>query len=276
MARPKSTTYYQTEIPDISISFDPTAFDAAVRSHGVKLEHWQAMRCPIGMTDLDDNQRSHPDHSGCSNGFLYTRIGNITSLFTSNSTKQEQKDLGLVDGSSVVATFPRGYDDCDSSFYPAQFDRFYLAEESIVVPTWQLTQTSPSGIDRLNFPIVKVEKIIDSRGVEYKQGDDFSICNGSIKWIPGRHRPTYDLETSKPGIYSIRYLYRPYYYCGTMLHEIRVAQIDSPINSDRSLVRMPQSATLHREWCFRNEANDTQARNPQSPRQEPHVNDGGF
>ena len=52
----------------ISVSFDPDAFDDALRAQGVQYVHWRAMRCPVGLTDRYSERRVHDDHSGCSNG----------------------------------------------------------------------------------------------------------------------------------------------------------------------------------------------------------------
>ena len=38
-----------TEIDPHQISFDVEAFDLAIRSQGVRLQHFQATRCPVGM-----------------------------------------------------------------------------------------------------------------------------------------------------------------------------------------------------------------------------------
>jgi hypothetical protein len=271
------------DLREVQVAFDAEAFDAAVRSHGVQLVHYIALRCPVGMTDLDDNRRPHDDHAGCSNGFLYTKAGCIKSLLIGNQNKQDLRDIGFVDGASFQATFPRTYEDgCD--FYLAPFDRFYLNEESITVPTWQLIRCNESGTERLAFPAVKVESFVDNRGDSYKEGEDFSLSNGQLSWLPNGRRPISDLETGRGAICSIRYRYRPFWYCARLLHEIRVAQVESPINDDRKLVRMPQQALLNREFLFLNESHDDEARRnpklpgsgPDSPRQTPEPEDGGF
>jgi hypothetical protein len=272
----KGTEYYMTEIPDLSISFDFEAFDRSIRGHGCRLIHFQSMRCPVGMVDLDDNRRPHSDHAGCSNGFIYREMGQITALFTSNSTHQDSKDIGFVDSSSVTVTFPRGYDNSDLAFYPAQFDRFYIAEDNIVVPTWEVCKANGTGVDRLNFPVVSVERLVDNRGQDYKEGDDFTVCGGKINWTTSGLRPAPDLETGNGGIVSVRYLYRPYFYLARAIHELRIAQVDDPMTAERRLVRMPQMAVLNREWMFRNEAQDSESRTPNSSRQAPPPPDGGI
>lgn len=239
-----------TEIPPHQISFDAEAFDDAVRSQGVRLVHYSAMRCPIGMTDMDELRRPHPDHSGCTNGFLYTKIGTITALFTGNSKHKNLEDVGFYDGSTVQVTLPREYDDPPGEpIFVAPFDRFYLEEESLVVPIWQQFIHHESGRDRLKYPAVKVQTLIDSAGIRYFQGSDFTITDGELRWIGNQPVPQLDLggsTTTRGAVCSVRYLYRPYWYVGQIVHELRVTQIsDGP---DRSIQRMPQAIVLHREY----------------------------
>lgn len=240
-----------TRIPPHQISFDPIAFDAALRSQGVQLVHYTATRCPVGMTDLDDGRRPHPDHEDCTNGFLYTKVGTITALFVNNSKNKSSEDMGFYDGSTVQVSFPRTYDDPEGTpFLVAPFDRFYLAEDSIVVPTWQLFLHHESGIDRFKYPVEKVQLLIDSAGTRYTENDDFVIKAGAVRWTTSRPISQLDVgpipSSTRGSVCSIRYLYRPYWYVGQILHELRVTQISN--NGDRTVERMPQAAILHREY----------------------------
>jgi len=273
-----------TDIPNVRISVDPDAFDLAIRSQGVRLVHYTATRCPVGMTDLDDNRRPHEDHAGCSNGFLYERAGIITATLLGNGNQPHLQDVGFVHGASFTTTFPRYYDqdpscvNCDPKpFYVAAFDRFFLEEEAILVLTWQLARCNETGVDRLNFPAIGVQRLVDSRGDTYKEGQDFDVIKGAIVWKQdcGR-RPMNDLETGRGAIISVRYWYRPFWYCARLLHEIRVAQIESFTGDERRLIQMPQQALLNREFLYLNESQDDMARDPRSPRQTNAPDDGGF
>jgi hypothetical protein len=257
----------------ISVSFDPLAFDAALRSHGVKFIHWRAMGCPVGMTDQYSTRQTHEDHSGCANGHIYTRAGSVTGIFTGNDAKSSQNEIGLLDGSSVQVTLPRTYDDSDEEVMVAPFDRFYLAEEAITVPHKQFVEASITGKDRLSFPAVRILDTIDSHGTRYG-ADDFSVDgNGQIVWKGGG--PGYDAELKKGTVYSIRFTYRPYWYCSRVIHQVRVAKVDT--GTERKVTRMPQSFVLQREYVFEGkEEKDEQAPNPDSPRQAKAPRQGVF
>jgi len=282
----KPVDHYITDLPTVAIGFDVEAFDDAIRNQGVRLIHFRAIRCPVGMTDIGDNRRPHPDHSGCSNGFLYERAGSVTALLIGNGNNPSLRDIGFVDGASFTSTFPRQYDDpCvpPKPFYMAPFDRFYLDEEDITVSTWQLVKSNPSGLDKLSFPAVEVERLVDARGESYEQCQDFEIEAGQIRWKPGGRRPGEDVETGRGVIYSIRFRYRPFWYCARMMHEIRVSQQDNQMTGERKLVRMQQQCLLNREYLFLNESNDDLALDPRtstskagSPRQQHAPEDGGF
>lgn len=276
---PRGVSDFFVDIPNVRVNFDPESLDEEIRNQGVRLVHYSAIRCPVGLTDIDDNRRPHDDHEGCSNGFLYEREGTITALLTGNGKQENLQDAGYVHGASFTATFPRQYDMAcgpmsGQSFYVAPFDRFYLEEEAIVVPTWQLVRCNESGVDKLNFPAVRVLRLKDQRGQVYREGEDFDLKQGQIVWRPAR-RPVGDPETDRDAIISVRYLYRPFWYCGRLLHEIRVSQVENLMDDRRPLVRMPQQALLNREWLYLNESNDPEALKP-SNRQAPAPTDGGF
>lgn len=255
----KPTEHVYTDLPSVDVAHDLDAFSEAIRSQGVKLVHYSAQRCPVGMTDLNTNRNPHPHHEGCSNGFLYTKVGCITALMTSNNKKQSLEDVGLVSFSSVQCTFPVTYDDSDDNFIVANFDRFYLQEESAKVVSWELFQAHETGIDRLKYPVECVlGSIVDYRGERYNEGADFIVQSGQIKWTGRRPGSEIDVGpgmgngfgTDRGAVCSVRYLYTPYFYCGAINHELRFTQVQDGF--ERKAMRSPQALTLHREYVAQN------------------------
>jgi len=250
-----SKEHIYSDLPSVDVAFDIEAFNEIIRSQGVKLVHYRAMRCPVGMTQMDDIRRPHPHHEGCFNGFMYEKVGCITALFTSNNKKKSLEDVGFVDFSSVQSTFPQNYDESEEKFVVAPFDRFYLDESETKVVMWQLFQHHESGLDRMKYPVECVHgPIVDARGEKYHENQDFTVKNGVIQW--GSRRPGSEVDTGPGGgngfgtdtgvVCSIRYTYKPYWYVGTIPHEIRVAQVQDGF--DRKAVRAPQMCVLHREY----------------------------
>ena len=259
MAQKHPDNHIYTDLPQVDVAFDLEAFNEAIRAQGVKLIHLRAMRCPVGMTDLDDNRRPHPHHESCFNGFIYERVDCITGLMTGNNKKKSMEDVGFVDFSSVQSTFPQTYDDSDVNLIIAPFDRFYLNEKSANVVMWQLFKHHESGIDRLKYPVECVQgPIIDSRGERYEEDVDFQVVQGQINWIGRRPAPEIDtgpgmgngFGTDHGAVCSVRYTYRPYWYVGSIPHELRFGQVQDGF--DRKAVRAPQMCTLHREYVTQN------------------------
>lgn len=261
---------------DQAIAFDPEDFDDAIRSQGIQLVHYRAMRCPVGLIDQYDSRRPHDDHSGCSNGFIYTEAGTITCLFTGVTDDQKQQDVGLLDGSTVQVTAPRFYDD-DEGFQGdvevqiAPFDRLYLKEEAVTVPHWQLATAHVTGRDKLSFPIKSVIDVMDAKGKRYLAGD-YRVDDGQLVWV--NQGPGVDPNTDKGIVFAIRYTYRPYFYVSRIMHQVRVAQVETMI--DRQVMRMPQSFLLSREYVYENQQNDEQAVEPTNSRQMKAPGTGRF
>lgn len=272
MAKPKNTNVdHHIAIDPYSTSYSIEATDGLITSQGVTLKHYKAIPCPIGRFDKSDIRKSsHDDHGvpgigACSNGLIYKPVGDLTCLFVTNTAKYNVVDSGMMTGTSAQLTLPRFYDDLPTKqVHVLPYDRLYYLDESITVEHWEEVQAHQSGIDKLNFPAVAVEIIVDNTGVLYYE-PDFTIENGKIKWLT-QNRPGVNPETRDGKVYSIRYTYRPYYYISDLVHEVRVTQIEN-INGQREVVRMPQTAIIKREISFENEQADDQAFVPNSPRQ---------
>lgn len=258
----------QSQFPqDSALSFDPQAFDDAIRSQGIQLVHHRAMRCPVGMIDQYDSRRPHDDHSGCSNGFIYSAAGTITCLFTGVTNELKQQDVGLQDGSTVQVTAPRYYDDeegfeGEEEVQIAPFDRLYLKQEAVTVPHWQLATAHITGREKLSFPLVSVIDVMDARGRRYSPGE-YRIEDGQLVWTG--QGPGLDPNSDKGTVFAIRYTYRPYFYVSRVMHQVRVAQVETMI--ERMVMRMPQSFLLSREYVYENEQKDETAVDPTSSRQ---------
>lgn len=244
--------------------FDTDNFLAAIRGHGVDFCHYRGMRCPVGLIDESTDRVMHMNHGNCSNGFLYTEAGSVKAILTGNSMDSKLSGVGMLDGSNVHVTFDTTYRDSGCEVFVAPFDRLYLADENIVVTNWQLVTHRPAEDDRLNFPAVNVQDLIDSRGVSYRQGQDFEVTNeGRIRWLSGG--PGLEPNTNRGRVYSIRYTYRPYWLVSHLAHEIRVVQGQSA-SGGQITKRMPQAAYLQREYVQRDQSN-----NPDLPESSRHV-----
>jgi hypothetical protein len=242
-------------LPNEVVGMDLEAFDNVVRGKGVPCIHHRAMKCPVGMIDQDDIRKPHADHIGCSNGMLYTPIGRVTVTMTSNSTELRNLDMGFYDGSSCLATFPRFYDsDPNKRVIIRPYDRIYFEqEEDMFVGTWEVTARRLDGRDdQMEFPIVQVENLVDSSGTKYKQGIDFDLSGGNIKW---RDNKGPELGT----VYSVWFLHVPFYYVDRLIHEIRLFPTRNFVDpSQLKMTRLGSGAVLQREYVYRTQHPDNQ------------------
>jgi hypothetical protein len=256
---PFTPTSVVREQPDPGLAHSPEvmAWDSLVRSQGNRMIHYRAMPCPLGVADKDDAMRRvHHQHPGCSRGFLYDRAGEIMVLTSGNSESSEQQDVGALDGSTVSATFARFYEPTDGEQYGgcdakrayiSPFDRVFLAEESVLWPHWELVEHNVDGLDRLRFPAMTVERLVDSRLTEYREGRDFRLESGVVVW--GDRHPAVD-PGGRGAVYAVRYLYRPYWYVQRLGHAIRTVQTQDDAAGARKVERLPFQATLIREQVF--------------------------
>lgn len=275
MAGQQADNTIQFQFPSDAVSFDPDAFDLLLRTQGVEMVHYRALPCPVGLIDPDDQNHPREHHVNCSNGYIYLCSGKITCGFLSNSKESRQIDVGRIDGSTVIVTFPRFYDrddaeDPEVAVQPCPFDRLYLKDENISVVTWEKYAASITGVDKLRYPALHVVDLMDATGKMYKECDDFKIVQGRIVWNPDRS-PGLDPTTQRGVVMSVRYVYRPFWYVQRMLHEIRVAQVENEFTGVRETVRFPQQMLLQREHVFENEQADIKAK--PSDRQNPGPND---
>jgi hypothetical protein len=255
--------------PFSSVSLDADNFDAFIRSQGVQLVHFRGVKCPVGLSDRYDIRHTHSDRALCSNGYLYTEAGCVTGAFTSNSNKMDQADNGLLDAANVTVTLPHTYDDSDEIVDVMPFDRFYLKQEEILIPHVQIVQSHESGHDRLDYLCVKVIDLIDSDG-HYHHLGEFELDDGQIVWKNGGL--PYNVEEQKGAVYTIRFLYRPYWYVTRLMHQIRVAQVQT--EEGRVVRRFPQQIALQREYIFQNVSKDSV--DPDNPRTVEGPGNDGF
>ena len=263
----------QMMLSPTSVTFDVEQFDAAIQDHGPRMLHYRAMRSPGGLVDKYDSRRPGEDHIGASNGMVYTKAGYFQCLFTSNN-KDTKTQESLLDSANAQITPTRFYE-CGKPVYLAPFDRLYLAEDSLLVTNWQLVEAHSSGRDRLKFQAVEVQDLIDANGFSYTSGSDFCVEGGQIVWS-GQRRPGVDPETGKGRIYSVRYLYRPYFYIVNLGHDIRFTQQEDVMTGVKTTVRLPQQAYIQREYVFENTDVDDQSKIPNDPRQVQGPADGSF
>jgi hypothetical protein len=153
---------------------------------------------------------------------------------------------------------PRFYQKEDGTegerIYVAPGDRIYISDVNadVFVSNYQKMDYEPSSDSVPIFPIVKIENIIDSKNIEYNEHVDFVITKaGNIRWVDGGKNPGIDPDTGKGRIFSVRYLYRAYWYITAIPKEVRVTNVTT--GGVRKPERMPYHAVIVREYVFHNQ-----------------------
>lgn len=248
--------------PPFQVSFDLDKQDAFVTSLGVDFVHYKAMPSPIGMNDRGDYRRSDGELDVItSNGMIYAKSGCFTATMVDNSKNQKRSDGGVLDYSTSRLIMPRFYNKSGEvangdRIYVAPGDRVYLADKDAddLVPNYQKMEYRESEDNRPMFPVVKVEALVDSRGISYKEGQDFQVtCDGNIRWIPGGSNPGTNPETGSGRVYSIRYLYKAFWYVVAIPKEVRLTNVTE--GGKRSPERMAYHAVVQREYIYMNQIN---------------------
>lgn len=243
-------------LPQVQESFDLKRLEAFVTGLGVDLVHYRAMPSPLGKNDRGDLRRNDGVDTITSNGMIYRRGGVFTATMTDNSREQKRSQSGVLDPSEARLVMPRFYNKKDladgNRIYLMPGDRLYFSDSKadVMVANSQEMEYREDVDNEPMFPIIGLQdKILDSRNIEYTQGVDFTITtHGNIRWTAGANNPGIDPNTGKGRLYSIRYLYKAFYYVVSLPKEVRVTNVTTA--GIRSPERMPMHAIIVREYIF--------------------------
>lgn len=267
--------------PIIQESFDLNRLDSFSKGLGTTFYHWKSTISPIGLNSRGDYRRNDTDVI-TSNGYVYNLAGRFTAVLTGNQKDQRRPAEGaVIDASQGNLVMPRFYDhyhnpavgDCscareakEERIYLAVGDRLYCdpTVDDLVINK-EMLQFSYDSVGVPMFPIRKMDgPVIDSRGIEYKQNIDFNIDNwGNIAWIDGRPNPGIDENTGSGRTYSIRYLYRAFYYVTSLMREVRITNVTE--NGVRKPERMPYFIQVTREYIYHSINNSNELNKPKNP-----------
>lgn len=242
--------------PFVQQSFDLVKQDNFATSFAVEFNHYKALPSPIGQNDRGDYRRNDGVDTITSNGMIYSCAGKFSATMTDNTRDKGKSDGGTLDVSQSRIVMPRFYNKVGLAdgdrIYLAPGDRLYVADpDADVLVSNYHKMDYEAGMDNVPmFPIVKLEGgIIDSKNIEYFCGVDYKITsNGNIRWIDGARNPGIDPDTGKGRIYSIRYLYRAYWYILNLPKEVRVTNVTT--GDTRTPERMAYHAVLVREYIY--------------------------
>ncbi len=262
-------------------SFDLARLDNFVSGLGVEYFHYKSFPSPIGKNDRGDYRRNNGVDTISSNGMLYKCSGKFTATMTDNTREKRSGASGNTDPSESFLVLPRFYDKeikgdgKGDRIYLAPGDRIYVADPNVdVLVSNSQEMDFEEGDNVAMFPIVKMEvPLTDSRNIEYIEGVDYTICDGNIKWLAGGKNPGIDPSTGKGRVYSVRYLYKSYWYITKLPKEVRITNVTNA-NGDRVPERASYHATTQREYMYHNQnkgskTNQLKSKDPKRAAHEP-------
>lgn len=275
---PRSANYIQE-------SFDLNRLDDFVAGLGVEYLHYKAMPSPIGKKDRGDYRRSDGTDTITSNGMVYKCAGKFRGAMTDNSRQKKTGGAGTLDPAEGLLVMPRFYEPAGQPCEPGAHgdriylmpgDRLYIADPTVdnLVSNAHSMDYEPTNDNVPMFPIVRLElPILDSQNEEFIENIDYSITKeGNVRWIAGGRNPGIDPQTGKGRIYSVRYLYKSYWYVAKLLKEVRITNVTE--DGERKPERAAYHPLVQREYLYHNQnrgaaTNQLLPKDPKRTVQEP-------
>lgn len=243
--------------PFVQMSFDLNKQDQFVTSLAVDFVHYKAVPSPIGKNDRGSYRRNDGVDTITSNGMIYSCAGKFSATMTDNQRSQQRGQSGFIDPSKSRLILPRFYNKNAVSdgerIYMAPGDRIYISDpDADVLVSCYHEMDYEDGDNVPMFPIVKLEQLVDSRNIYYQCGADYKITDsGNIRWLSGGRNPGIDPDTGRGRVYSVRYLYKAYWYVDSIPKEVRVTNVTT--GNTRSPERMPYHVIVVREYIYHNQ-----------------------
>lgn len=189
--------------------FSADAHDNLVRSKGFKAVHWRhalvaTRETPQAGVFLDE-PTDIPGYNLYDPRPFYIAVQQLNW--------QDQYIIQGVHGSHAISTVNyTTYYEADNS----EKERVYLRKNDIItidnevtVLTQELFEYKPNGPQRLKFPILEIDYLVDGRNNRYEQGIDFEIVNHMIQWT--KNKPSWDSGKGRGETLSVVYWTKPYF-----------------------------------------------------------------
>lgn len=236
---------FPPNLPDPSIY--KQNFDQLLTRRGIRFRHYKSLPCP-NIKLLDDNSHDPTCEQCDGSGIIYYEPKEIIGILTSNSVEKQFEYQGAWEIGSAVVTMPSEYGDGVQADFTL-YDKLEVLDYTVRL--WELKEYEPrpGNTQQLRYPIEKVGYLItatDSQVTEFKEGEDFTIEDGLIKWISG-HTPSYDHINDMGQTFSVAYWANPVYIVLQPMRELRVTQQMMPDGTKMS-VRLPQQLVIKRDF----------------------------
>lgn len=157
------------------VDLDPAAFDRLLLQKGTDCRIYRTMYCPK-VKSVDGAEHEIDCNLCAGTGFIDFDPICARVMIMSQALEKLPKVEGMVDGNTVLMTFPIGIE-------LQYFTRIELENYHDIF--FQNVMRNPrANTDVLKYRAVNINGLIDSNGVRYYPGTDFEInTDGNIKWL---------------------------------------------------------------------------------------------
>lgn len=217
------------------VDLDPAQFEKLLEEKGVRVKVFRTTFCP-NVKSIDGAE--HNIDCELCNGSGWLDVHPLCTIaFIQNQGLEKMPFVeGMVDGNSVAATFPAG----------VELQYFTLVQlMDFTEPFFQRIKRQEGDVDVLKYKACNVNVLIDSRGKEYYQENDFTLDpNGSIRWKENKG--------PNPGdIYSVHYESAVQFRAVKAMHTNRFTQVFSKAEGAALHVKLPEQWLLQKEFLVK-------------------------
>lgn len=233
--------------PQSRVDLKPQDFDQLLKQKGIKCKVYRSMYCP-NVKSVDGAE--HNLNCTMCNGSGFIDVDPICTLvlFKTQELNKLPEVEGMVDGNTVVMTFPIGIE-------LQYFTRIDL-EDFTDIYFQRILRKEGSNVDILKYAACRVNVLIDANNARYYQDQDFTIdTNGNIMWGAG-NTPADNTP------YTIHYEAKQQYRATAASHVNRFTQYVS--GGQAEFIKMPEEWYCTKEFFPKRkdgDGNDT----PQGP-----------
>jgi hypothetical protein len=233
-------TLTPADLPDPSLNAE--AYDQLIQNRGILFTYTKAMPCP-NVQDVESQIHvNHCTHPRCWNGMLQVQPKQVWGYFNNDQLSKLFEIQGEYNQNIAIITIAAtNTDGTEADVHP--FDQ--LIADEYTKRVYELVESSPTGLDRLNHYAIDVLQI-STVTKDFTQGVDYVIEGGKIRWV-SQNRPTYNQQLQRGEAFSIAYYIRPVFYVSQVMKELRASQVFDPMTNEKIAVRLPQHLMVLRE-----------------------------
>lgn len=259
---PNNPVELQYADPPDQVKFSPNGSETFVDGNALSFKHWVALPDPLYNKNIGGIRNTLGEVQNSQflvgetrfvreNGFLYICMGTVRGVYTSNNKKLQHAPGGEMVHDTAMLTINRCYVDSNQKVAISEYDKLiplHFPQDFYSVNWEKIQHNHKGGVDTLQFPAKAIQWIMDSTGKIFNHGVDFTINdNGNLKWI-GK-TPGIDPDTQEGRIFSIRYMYSPYYYVSSIPHNIRIEPRIGPTGQATYKIS-PLTISVQAEYLF--------------------------